>query len=93
MWFNQLVTQTRTIMTITSNKNGNSGTRGGSFASKASNTYTIRNGETYAGEVTQVKDSRFNFRTNCWLVSLPESPLNNAKFQSLKTARIAIESL
>ena len=80
-------------MTITSNKNGNTGIRGSSFASKLSNTYTIQDGKMYAGEITQVKDSRFNFRTNCWLVSLPESPLNGAKFQSLKAARIAIESL
>ena len=82
----------KTNYEVQSNKNGNSGVRGASFASKSANTYTITADGSYAGEIVQTKDSRFNFKTTCWLVCLPASAVNGQKFQSLKDAKNAISN-
>ena len=75
---------------VRSDRNGMNGSRGKSFASRSANSYTVFDGDKFAGQISQVKDSRFNFRTNCWLVCLPGFAVNGSKFQSLKEAKEAI---
>ena len=80
----------KTNYEVQSNKNGNSGSRGAGFSGRSASSYTITTAGQYAGEIVQTKDSRFNYKTTCWLVCLPGSTINGAQFQALKDAKFAI---
>jgi len=78
---------------ITSDNKGVTGDRGESFASRCPNGYIISVFGRYAGEIVQIRDTRFHFTALCWLVALPGTPLDGERYQSLAAAKAAVKAL